>query len=161
MLADCRRLWQDGTDMKAIRAAYIASSLLLLGSLGCGSDANPSEGEGESCMTEGQTRCVGDAFQECTGGTYNNMAICAGTTTCSQNLGCVDCSPESGPVCMGDEVFACNSDGTLGGSLVTCDPGECSNGSCGGGAQNCTAGGTELVYVIDDAYNLLSFDPAA
>lgn len=62
---------------------------------------------------------------------------------------------------MGDEVIACNTDGTLGTSLVTCDPGQCSNGSCGGGGDNCQAGGTELVYVIDDAYNLLSFDPAA
>ncbi len=143
--------------------AVIASSLLL-GLGACSSDISSgggSDGEGEVCTTEGQTRCSGNSYQECSDGTYSNLSICAGTTTCSDTLGCVACAPEAGGVCVGDEVFSCNTDGTLGNSLIECDPGQCSNGSCGGGDDTCTAGGTELVYVIDDAYNLLSFDPEA
>ena len=32
--------------------------------------------------------------------------------------------------CLGDEVHACNSDGTVGSLVTTCGAGECSGGSC-------------------------------
>ena len=46
--------------------------------------------------------------------------------------------------------------GTVGATIETCEPGQCTGGFCA--ADDC-AQGAELVYVVDQDYNLLSFDP--
>jgi hypothetical protein len=125
-------------------------------SLACGADSGAADA-GESCNA-GETRCSGDAFQECSGGVFKDANICAGSTTCSESLGCVECAPENVRTCVGDVVHLCRDDGSVGESRETCEVGQCQDGSCGG--NECTATGTELVYVVDDAYNLLSFDPS-
>jgi uncharacterized protein (TIGR03382 family) len=59
--------------------------------------------------------------------------------------------------CRGDQILACNADGTFGNLIMTCDAGmECTNGQC---APSCTADGVDLVYVVDLQLDFLSFDP--
>ena len=66
-----------------------------------------------------------------------------------------DCTGDR--ACDGDTVVACNPDGTLGDPIETCDPGEvCQAGEC---TLSCTADGVDLIYVVDETYRLLSFDP--
>jgi len=132
----------------------LAASLTL--SFACGASEG-SGGDGGNSCSAGETRCSGDAYQECRSGTFKDANICAGSTTCSESLGCVECRPEDARACVGDVVHICRDDGTLGDARETCEVGQCSGGSCGGGA--CDGTGTELVYVVDDAYNLVSFDP--
>ncbi len=154
-------LCQDAAvPMKPTARLVFAFSLALsaLAFTACGSTDNAGSDGGNSCQS-GETRCDGDAYQECSGGTFENSSICAGSTVCSESLGCVECRPEDAQTCVGDTVHACNSDGTLGGSLQECPAGQCSGGSCGGGGNNCGGNGTELVYVVDDASNFMSFDP--
>lgn len=139
--------------MNLFRLLLLASSLSL--SLACGSGGGAGQGD-DSCNA-GETRCDGDAFQECESGRFRDQNICAGRTTCSETLGCVECSPEAASLCVDDVVHLCRDDGSVGDARETCEVGQCSNGSCGGNA--CTATGTELIYVVDDAANFLSFDP--
>lgn len=142
------------TMMNASKFLLFAASLTL--AVACGT-SDDDGGSGGPCSA-GETRCSGEAYQECSGGTFKDQSICAGVTTCSESLGCVECRPEDTGSCIGDVVHLCRADGTVGDARETCEPGQCSSGSCGG--SNCNATGTELVYVVDDAFNLLSFDPA-
>ena len=57
--------------------------------------------------------------------------------------------------CAGDDVVACEPDGTLGRTVETCK-GACKAGAC---AETCALRDVELVYVVDNANNLYSFDP--
>lgn len=147
--------------MTALRFApalvLLTSSCLLLA---CGADSGASDA-GEACSA-GETRCSENAFQECQGGTFKDTNICAGSTVCSPSLGCSECAPEDGFTCVGDTVHTCNSDGSIGDSSAQCEAGQCSGGSCGGGngGNACGDSGTELVYVVDDSENFLSFDPS-
>ena len=68
------------------------------------------------------------------------------------------CDPSRPRVCRGADVYACNSDGTLGEKLESCDIDSCFAGTCGGNAD--CASGAELVYVVDESYHLQSFDPS-
>src|SRR5205814_9974729 len=63
------------------------------------------------------------------------------------------CDPSQSRVCVGNDLVACE-DGKLGRGLRTCHEG-CKNGRCIG----VCADGAELIYVVDDSNNLLSFDP--
>jgi len=128
--------------------------------LACGASDGGNGGDGGDSCSAGETRCSDNAFQECSGGHFSDTSICAGSTVCSESLGCVECRPEDSQACVGDTVTSCNADGTLGDSLQECGPGQCNGGSCGGGSSNCDASGTELVYVVDDSSNFLSFDPS-
>lgn len=65
------------------------------------------------------------------------------------------CKPEDGTFCAGDEVAECTGDGQRGRTVMSCKAG-CKRGSC---VETCAAKDVELVYVVDDANNLLSFDP--
>lgn len=65
------------------------------------------------------------------------------------------CTPPGQRVCLGDDLVECNKDGTVGKLLQTCRDG-CKAGAC---ADTCAAQGVELVYVVDVAGNLSSFDP--
>ncbi len=145
--------------MKTIASLILASAFALI--TACGSSGNVDTDGGDDSCSAGETRCSGNNYQECSGGHFENTSVCAGSTVCSESLGCVECRPEDFQACVGDTVHTCNSDGSLGGEVQECDPGECSNGSCGGGGNGCNSGSTEFIYVVDDASNFLSFDPSA
>lgn len=65
------------------------------------------------------------------------------------------CDPARPRVCVGPDVFECDASGFLGRRLRSCRDG-CELGAC---AKSCGAGNVELIYVVDDANRLLSFDP--
>ncbi len=66
------------------------------------------------------------------------------------------CDPAKGPTCAGTDVVECTADGKLGNRVQTCKDG-CRAGAC---IDTCEAQGVELIYVVDDANRLLSFDPS-
>lgn len=105
-----------------------------------------------------ETRCDGDKFQTCNGEVFETAETCAGSTVCDPTIGCAGCTPAGGTACDGDDVRTCDADGNLGDVVETCNPGECSGGSCGSGF-GCSAAGVELIYVVDVDNTLLSFDP--
>lgn len=63
------------------------------------------------------------------------------------------CDPSKSRVCVGADLVACEH-GKLGRGLRTCHDG-CKHGACVG----VCADGAELIYVVDDNNDLLSFDP--
>jgi hypothetical protein len=117
--------------------------------------------DGTDLCTGDEDRCVGQTYQTCEGGVFVDAETCGGATSiCSSNLdGCVACDPAQGTIaCSGDTAYNCNPDGSLGTSIETCVAGEeCMPGV--GCTRACTADGVDLIYVVDDAYNLHSFDP--
>lgn len=122
---------------------------------GGGSGDDVDSGTGEACTGSG-TRCVGSQYQSCQGGEWTITESCA--NACNADLGgCVDCNPGGGNVCNGNTVTTCNADGSFGSTVMTCPQGsECSAGSC---QRACSADGVDLIYVVDETYRLLSFDP--
>lgn len=144
-----------------IRSFVLALSstvLLATGLLGCGpitSDDVGNDGSAGRCMA-GETRCDGTVFQSCAGGDWTDTSMCA--TQCAPDLGCVACRPDFGNSCQGDTVHACNADGSIGAIVDTCQAGQCANGAC---QQPACGAAAELIYVVDQDYNLLSFDPRA
>lgn len=127
-----------------------------LGLIACGPSAadDDDDGTGETCTGSGE-RCVGTQYQSCRNGEWTVIESCA--NSCNVDLGgCVDCNPGVN-ACDGNNVVSCTSDGHFGGVITTCDNGtECSGGSC---QRACSADGVDLIYVVDDSYRLLSFDP--
>ena len=120
--------------MKNVFQLLLLTASLTL-SAACGaSDGSGSDG-GDSC-SGGETRCSGDAYQECRSGKFKDTNICAGSTTCSESLGCVECRPEDARACVGDVVHICRDDGSIGDARETCGVGQCSGGSCGGGGAD-------------------------
>ena len=83
---------------------------------------------------------------------------CAGCTqVCSPTLGCVQCDPSLPTGCDGNTVVACNADGTFGTAMQTCGDGTaCESGAC---KNVCTADGVDLVYLVDEMNDFMSFDP--
>jgi hypothetical protein len=65
------------------------------------------------------------------------------------------CDPKQPKVCVGNSVVACEPNGHVGRRLRTCKDG-CKNGRC---AKSCDSEAVKLIYVVDSANNLLSFDP--
>lgn len=63
---------------------------------------------------------------------------------------------DTATTCVGNDVYACNGDGTIGGFQQSCGQNACINGGC---TDDCTAQGADLIYVVDDNYVLYSFDP--
>jgi len=142
------------------KLALRGSLFLLLASAACGpssghgDDGADAMGTGDPC-NPGETRCVSSSFQACVNGVFAEQEACEYPQVCDPGLGCADCKPSDGTVCQGDDVHQCNADGTVGGFVETCEAGTCSNGGC---ANDC-ASGADLIYVVDDSYNLWSFDP--
>lgn len=142
-----------------MRSSFLSlGSLLVLALSACGGTSAGDSDAGESCSAS-ETRCSGNAFQECISGTFQDTNICAGTTVCSESLRCVECRPENPRTCLGDDIHVCNDDGTVGDKLQSCGFEQCQSGTCGG-ASTCDASGVKLIYVVDDSNNLVSFDPA-
>lgn len=65
------------------------------------------------------------------------------------------CEKPGDAVCVDDEVVECRADGSLGKRLEQCNA-RCHAGKC---VETCAVRDVELVYVVDDRHNLLSFDP--
>ena len=65
------------------------------------------------------------------------------------------CDPRKPRQCVGPDVIACEPDGKLGRRIHTCKGG-CADGAC---ITSCSQDGVQLIYVVDTAEDLLSFDP--
>lgn len=65
------------------------------------------------------------------------------------------CVEHGQAVCVGSDVVECRENGSYGATLQKCPHG-CAQGKC---AETCAAQGVELVYVVDSASKLWSFDP--
>ena len=137
-------------------AVILISGLVACGGRSSSTNDNPDSLTSNCVGTE--TRCNGDTFQTCNNGLFENTTACVAPQACSPTLGCADCSPGNGNVCRGSEVVTCNPDGSYGAVVMTCGAGQ----ACGVGGtceRACTADGVDLVYVVDEANRLLSFDP--
>jgi hypothetical protein len=90
-------------------------------------DADPTPAP----CTSGQLRCFQNRYQVCADGEFKDQEVCQADQQCDSDLGCVDCSPEAGNVCVGEEIHSCNSDGTIGAAVKTCaSPEVCAAGTC-------------------------------
>ncbi len=65
------------------------------------------------------------------------------------------CAPADSRVCIGNDVVACEANGVLGRRIQACHDG-CADGKCN---ATCADAGAGLIYVVDSAGDLLSFDP--
>jgi hypothetical protein len=144
--------------MRIVRSIGSALGLaLLVAACGPATKNNPNgvDGGADTCTGTG-TRCLGNMYQQCTGGQWQTSQSCA--VSCSATLGCVECDPtQGGNACNGNDVVTCTADGHFGSVVQTCQAGEaCLAGAC---SRACTADGVDLIYVIDEAHDLLSFDP--
>jgi hypothetical protein len=142
-----------------LRARY-RSVLLSCFLLACVADRQeepegPDEpGPAVDCQ-KSETACSGANFQTCIGGKLRTKKTCISPQVCDPKLACVDCRPGI-VTCAGDEVRECASDGTLGDAKETCAPGGCKEGVC---VDTCQPSASDLIYVVDETYRLLSFDP--
>ncbi|MEZ4365734.1 MAG: hypothetical protein R2939_05540 [Kofleriaceae bacterium] len=85
------------------------------------------------------------------------VAACGPSAREAQVDGGVGECPPGGRGCVGDDVVACNADGTPGAVVETCGAAEsCSLGEC---VSGCASAGADFVYVVDDTNRLLRFDP--
>src|SRR6478736_7746569 len=67
------------------------------------------------------------------------------------------CDPNLGLTCNQNNVVECNPDGTYGAVQQMCGVGTmCTGGVC---TNACTADGVDLVYVVDEQNDFMSFDP--
>jgi hypothetical protein len=74
--------------------------------------------------------CAGLEYTPCENGEPGDVVVCP--VDCAPGLGCTDCVPTN-DLCVGNEVHACNDDGTVGELVETCDPSAnlvCSGGAC-------------------------------
>jgi hypothetical protein len=67
----------------------------------------------------------------------------------------VACDPAAAKQCIGSDIVACEPDGKTGRRIRTCKEG-CRDNAC---VLSCDDSGTELIYVVDTAEELMSFDP--
>ncbi len=134
-----------------------------VGTVGCAADVRdseiatgkvPDEPGVDSCKV-GETRCFGSAIQKCASGKYVNDKVCAVGQICDPLRGCLDCSPVLPTTCVGDKVHVCNPNGTIGDEKETCQLMSCRGGKC----STVCSPGSELIYVVDSANRLLSFNP--
>nr|HEX4314844.1 hypothetical protein [Kofleriaceae bacterium] len=65
------------------------------------------------------------------------------------------CDPRTPRQCVANDVVACEPDGKLGRRVRTCKSG-CADGAC---IASCSQDGVQLIYLVDTAEELLSFDP--
>jgi len=65
------------------------------------------------------------------------------------------CDPRQPRVCVGNEVVECEPEGVVGRGIRLCEEG-CKHGKC---IASCESDAFELIYLVDDQRELLSFDP--
>jgi hypothetical protein len=140
-----------------MRSSLLVSLIVAAAACGPGSPANhgPDADPADNTCSGNETRCLANDYQQCDGSHFQSKQMCA--TSCSPTLGCVDCDPAAGNACSGQAVVSCNADGSFGGVVQTCGTGEsCTAGAC---SRECSADGVDLIYVVDEQNELLSFDP--
>lgn len=115
-----------------------------------------SEGGLPPC-NDGEKRCFSKSHRVCQGSAWVELGRCSQEQICVDDLGCVECLPSGGgTACKGNDVYQCNTNGTFGALVQQCLTEACTNGSCG--QSKCSAE-SQLIYVVSDTYNLLSFSP--
>lgn len=114
----------------------------------------PDDGRPPECE-RGVQRCAGSELQICRAGRFRVKQACGTGLVCDPSLGCVDCSPNLPTACSGDDIRSCDKSGRLGDIIQTCDPGMCRGGSC---ANSCGRD-ADLIYLVDQEFRLLSFNP--
>ncbi len=78
----------------------------------------------------------------------------------SGSNGFPNCDPANGNTCSGDSIVTCNPDGTFGSVVMACGDGmTCAPGAPPTCTNACTADGVDLVYVVSEANEFMSFDP--
>ena len=107
------------------------------------------------CNTTGSTRCEGLTFQTCLSGRWRTRKTCLTGQVCDSSLGCTQCAPQLPTACQGDTIRRCNADGSYGEVVRECDPGLCRGGTC----SNSCGENADLVYLVDQQFRLLSFNP--
>ncbi|RME27867.1 MAG: hypothetical protein D6806_03880 [Deltaproteobacteria bacterium] len=128
------------------------------GTIDCGQcSSGQCTAEGLCGCEEGRQRCNGNALERCQSGEFVEVERCGAGEVCSAELGCIVCDPGAGNFCFDGDVYACNPDGSRGQLVETCWTEPCVEGQCGDPA--CPPE-TMFVYVVDDSYRLLSFNPA-
>jgi hypothetical protein len=132
------------------------SIVLAVALAACSAQVNPNgRPDGGDACSGTATRCLSTVFQTCVGGVFTTKASCP--NACDDTLGCVQCLPSAGNACNGNNVVACNADGTFGATVTACGSGMmCIGGGC---TTSCTADGVDLVYVVDEQNDFMSFDP--
>jgi hypothetical protein len=128
----------------------------------CGSSSNGSPDGGDDGGTGkcqgSETRCAGETYQICQNGEFVDAETCVPPKVCVPDIGCAECDPRfNNRVCVGDDIYTCNPDGTIGYLIDHCWTEPCTNGYCGSPACSPES---RLVYVVDQDYQLFSFDPA-
>ena len=122
----------------------------------CGSHLEKATVDGGDSCSGSETRCNGNTYQTCVDNTFTDTDTCS-SGMCSPTLGCTQCDPTMGNTCNGSAVVQCNPDGSFGATVTTCGQGTaCMGGSCN---HACTADGVDLVYVVDEQNDFMSFDP--
>lgn len=141
--------------MRRLVRVTFALSLLAIAACGPGASGDDDDDVTDNPCTGSGSQCVGNQYQECRDNRWVIVETC--TNLCNANLGgCIDCNPGVN-TCNGNAVVECGADGSFGGTVETCAAGtECQAGSC---QRACSADGVDLIYVVDDDNNLLSFDP--
>lgn len=141
------------------RVLLLLSAVLALSACPEGEPApglDPARFTQTECLGEGEGRCFGDMYQVCRSGLWYEEEYCGDSLVCSYQLGCTACDPFVGAICVGDDVYSCTADGEFGNLLDSCNPGQCDFNHCI--EEDCPPG-TDLIYVVDSSYRLLSFDP--
>jgi hypothetical protein len=148
--------------IRSVSAVLLGGAVALaLGACGPSSEGDDDDDSVDGGTTDdpcdpGEVRCLGSSYQECDDGFFAEADRC--DLACDVDLGgCVDCDPDNAEACNGDAVYTCNADGSFGGLVEQCGDSEtCENGAC---TTSCGAAGSDLIYVVDSSYRLLSFDP--
>ena len=121
------------------------------------SQLDPDRITDEPCDEPDALRCLGGVrYQSCQDWFWYDEDTCQAGSVCATDLGCVACDPFEGPTCVGDDVYSCAADGSLGSFLESCALDHCQLGYCC--FEDCPDG-TDLIYLVDTEYRLLSFDP--
>jgi len=109
---------------------------------------------GDECQDQ-KWVCHGNVRKQCLLGNYVTRNVCLPTQLCDPTYGCVECSPRLPKQCDGDNVRVCLADGRFGDLVQKCDPGMCKGGTC----INTCGENADLIYLVDETYQLLSFNP--
>lgn len=109
---------------------------------------------GNEC-SDGQWLCQAGSRKQCVRGNWLTRNVCLPNQVCDTSLGCVECSPRLPRQCDGDNLRVCAANGSFGDLIQKCDPGMCKGGTC----INTCGENADLVYLVDEQYRLLSFNP--
>lgn len=114
-----------------VLVACSASSSVLNDDGAGGAGADGPSGDDGSSLPSGCNQCnlLGGSYVSCDAQGNKTTVTC--DAGCTNGIGCTAC-PGGGNACVGNEVHACNADGSVGDLVRACDVGTvCANGTCG------------------------------